>query len=278
MGLAAARSRCDDRGGERSLAIRAAWRAAHPSPAETAGDCACFSMTPIRIWFPKPPMQSTMCRSIPSLSRNWRLCSIAPIFRNHFCAAVNAAYRVGTPKIAHALAVLPEKGAGSGLGSRRGAQRSWELGRACSAGSHHAHVSARCPSAMRPWHRRRRDWPSRRFSIPPIGAKGLERGSHGGGESDQEAEDQRHRRVVRLVSGKNYAPELRAEALSALADRNDPKLADAVKIGLADTSPKFRKRPSDRSRNCQTRRPSSRISSTPEQSASNRRRWRRWRK
>ena len=43
-----------------------------------------------------------------------------------------------------------------------------------------------------------------------------------------------------LVSGKNYAAELRAEALSALAERNDPKLAEAVKIGLEDSQPRLR--------------------------------------
>ncbi|HET6250176.1 MAG TPA: HEAT repeat domain-containing protein [Tepidisphaeraceae bacterium] len=43
-----------------------------------------------------------------------------------------------------------------------------------------------------------------------------------------------------LVSGKNYAADLRAEALGALADRNDPKLAEAVKIGLADSEPAFK--------------------------------------
>jgi quinoprotein glucose dehydrogenase len=43
-----------------------------------------------------------------------------------------------------------------------------------------------------------------------------------------------------LVSGKNYAADLRAEALSALADRNDPKLPDAVKIGLDDAAPRLR--------------------------------------
>ncbi|MDB5172115.1 MAG: hypothetical protein JWN51_888 [Phycisphaerales bacterium] len=43
-----------------------------------------------------------------------------------------------------------------------------------------------------------------------------------------------------LASGDQYAPELRAEALAALADRNDPKLAEAVKIGLADKAPKLK--------------------------------------
>lgn len=43
-----------------------------------------------------------------------------------------------------------------------------------------------------------------------------------------------------LVSGKNYAAELRAEALGALADRSDPKLAEAVKIGLEDSAPRLR--------------------------------------
>ena len=43
-----------------------------------------------------------------------------------------------------------------------------------------------------------------------------------------------------LVSGKNYAADLRAEAINALADRNDAKLADAVKIGLDDPAPQLR--------------------------------------
>ncbi|HZL35100.1 MAG TPA: PVC-type heme-binding CxxCH protein [Tepidisphaeraceae bacterium] len=43
-----------------------------------------------------------------------------------------------------------------------------------------------------------------------------------------------------LASGSNYAPDLRAEAIAALADRNDPKLGQAVKIGLADRNPMLR--------------------------------------
>ncbi len=43
-----------------------------------------------------------------------------------------------------------------------------------------------------------------------------------------------------LVADAKYAPEVRAGALEALADRNDPKLADAVKVALADKSPRLR--------------------------------------
>ncbi len=46
--------------------------------------------------------------------------------------------------------------------------------------------------------------------------------------------------LFELVSGKSYPVDLRAEALSALADRNDPKLAEATTIALGDAAPRFR--------------------------------------
>ncbi|HWE03653.1 MAG TPA: PVC-type heme-binding CxxCH protein [Tepidisphaeraceae bacterium] len=46
--------------------------------------------------------------------------------------------------------------------------------------------------------------------------------------------------LFELISAKTYPAELRAEALNALTDRDDPKLPEAVKIALADSAPKFR--------------------------------------
>jgi quinoprotein glucose dehydrogenase len=46
--------------------------------------------------------------------------------------------------------------------------------------------------------------------------------------------------LMELIADAHYGPEVRAGALSALADANDPKLADAIKIGLNDKSGKLR--------------------------------------
>lgn len=46
--------------------------------------------------------------------------------------------------------------------------------------------------------------------------------------------------LMELITDKKHAPEVRAGALAALADANDPKLADAIKIALEDKSPKLR--------------------------------------
>jgi len=46
--------------------------------------------------------------------------------------------------------------------------------------------------------------------------------------------------LMELIADARYGPEVRAGALSALAEANDPKLADAIKIALKDKSPKLR--------------------------------------
>ncbi|HEX4795130.1 MAG TPA: HEAT repeat domain-containing protein [Humisphaera sp.] len=46
--------------------------------------------------------------------------------------------------------------------------------------------------------------------------------------------------LMEIISDTKQAPEVRAGALSALADGNDPKLPDAIKIALDDKSPKLR--------------------------------------
>ena len=46
--------------------------------------------------------------------------------------------------------------------------------------------------------------------------------------------------LLTIIGGKDYPPALRAEALEALADNNDPKLAGSVNLALADPSPVVR--------------------------------------
>ncbi|HZK81570.1 MAG TPA: HEAT repeat domain-containing protein, partial [Humisphaera sp.] len=155
--------------------------------------------------------------------------------------AVNAAYRVGTPAMAHALAVYASK--------QGAADSDWIRVEALNDLGNWAEPLPldRVMNMYRPLPKRdetvARDAAGLAVSQilhPDAGAKVSNAVRVAAVSLIKKLKIDDTAVLLELISGKTYAPELRAEALNALTDRNDPKLADAVKIGLADTSPKFR--------------------------------------
>ncbi len=154
--------------------------------------------------------------------------------------AVNAAYRVGTPEMARALAVFAGKESSSEkiriealndlgnwaepspldrvmnlyrpLPNRDEAPAREAAGLAIAQILHPSESSAKIPVAVR------------KAAVALI----------------QKLHIDNTAVLFDLVSGKTYAADLRAEALAALTERNDPRLAEAVEIALADKSPRLR--------------------------------------